>query len=77
MTATPSIDMSAWLHEQLAQASPDLLRAMVSSLRRRPSDKTGFAELSAPRRVPRPSGRGRRPIMSTVPSGSASGTSLG
>jgi putative transposase len=31
MTATPSIDMSAWLHEQLAQASPDLLRAMVSS----------------------------------------------
>ena len=31
MTAPPSIDMSAWLHEQLAQASPDLLRAMVSS----------------------------------------------
>jgi len=31
MTATPSIDMSAWLHEQLAQASPDLLRAMVST----------------------------------------------
>jgi transposase-like protein len=31
MTATPSIDMSGWLHEQLAQASPDLLRAMVST----------------------------------------------
>ncbi len=31
MAATPSIDMSGWLHEQLAQASPDLLRAMVST----------------------------------------------
>jgi len=31
MTATPSIDVSAWLDEQLAQASPDLLRAMVST----------------------------------------------
>ena len=31
MTAVPSIDMSGWLHEQLAQASPDLLRAMVST----------------------------------------------
>ncbi|MCU1657478.1 MAG: Mobile element protein [Pseudonocardiales bacterium] len=31
MGATPSIDMSGWLHEQLAQASPDLLRAMVRS----------------------------------------------
>ena len=31
MTASPSIDVSGWLHEQLAQASPDLLRAMVST----------------------------------------------
>ena len=31
MAATPSMDMSGWLHEQLAQASPDLLRAMVST----------------------------------------------
>jgi transposase-like protein len=31
MAATPSIDMSGWLHEQLAQASPDLLRAMVAT----------------------------------------------
>jgi transposase-like protein len=31
MAATPSIDMSGWLQEQLAQASPDLLRAMVST----------------------------------------------
>jgi putative transposase len=31
MAVRPSIDMSGWLHEQLAQASPDLLRAMVSS----------------------------------------------
>ena len=31
MAAVPSIDMSGWLHEQLAQASPDLLRQMVTS----------------------------------------------
>jgi putative transposase len=31
MAATPSIDVSGWLEEQLAQASPDLLRAMVST----------------------------------------------
>jgi len=29
MAAGPSIDVSGWLEEQLAQASPDLLRAMV------------------------------------------------
>jgi putative transposase len=31
MAAGPSIDMSGWLEEQLAQASPDLLRSMVQS----------------------------------------------
>ena len=31
MTAGPGIDMSGWLHEQLDQASPDLLRGMVRS----------------------------------------------
>jgi len=31
MAAAPSIDMSGWLAEQLAQASPDLLRAMVGT----------------------------------------------
>jgi putative transposase len=31
MAATPSIDVSGWLEEQLAQASPDLLRAMVAT----------------------------------------------
>ena len=31
MAAVPSIDMSGWLHEQLAQASPDLLRPMVTT----------------------------------------------
>src|ERR1700744_826153 len=31
MAAGPSIDVSGWLEEQLAQASPDLLRAMVQS----------------------------------------------
>ena len=31
MTATPSIDLSGWLAEQLAQASPDLLRQMIKT----------------------------------------------
>ncbi len=31
MAATPSIDMSGWLSEQLAQASPDLLREMLTT----------------------------------------------
>ncbi len=30
--ARPSIDMSGWLAEQLAQASPDLLREMITNL---------------------------------------------
>jgi putative transposase len=32
MTALPSIDVSGWLHEQLGQASPDLLRAMLGTV---------------------------------------------
>jgi transposase-like protein len=31
MTASPSIDLSGWLTEQLAQASPDLLRQMITT----------------------------------------------
>jgi transposase-like protein len=31
MTALPSIDLSGWLSEQLVQASPDLLRAMLTT----------------------------------------------
>ena len=31
MTATPSIDLPAWMAEQLSQASPDLLRQMVQT----------------------------------------------
>jgi putative transposase len=31
MTATPSIDLPGWMTEQLAQASPDLLRQMVQT----------------------------------------------
>ena len=31
MAAGPSIDVSGWLEEQVAQASPDLLRSMVQS----------------------------------------------
>jgi transposase-like protein len=31
MTARPSIDMSGSLSEELAQASPDLLRSMVKT----------------------------------------------
>ena len=29
MTATPSIELPAWMAEQLSQASPELLRRMV------------------------------------------------
>ena len=29
MTAETNLDMSGWMHEQLEQASPDLLRSMV------------------------------------------------
>ena len=32
MTATPSIDLSGRMSEQLSQASPDLLRQMVQPL---------------------------------------------
>ena len=31
MTATPSIDLPAWMVEQLSQASPDLLRQMFQT----------------------------------------------
>jgi putative transposase len=31
MTAPSSIDLSGWLHEQLAEASPDLLRQMITT----------------------------------------------
>ena len=31
MAAGPSIDVSGWLEERLAQASPDLLRSMVQA----------------------------------------------
>ena len=31
MTATPSIDLSGWLTAQLDQASPDLLRQMITT----------------------------------------------
>ena len=31
MTADTNIDMSGWIHEQLEQASPDLLRSMVQA----------------------------------------------
>jgi hypothetical protein len=32
MTATPSIELPAWMAEQLSQASPDLLRQMVQNI---------------------------------------------
>jgi putative transposase len=31
MAARPSVDVPAWLDDQLAQASPDLLRAMLTT----------------------------------------------
>src|SRR5579875_830196 len=36
MAAGPSIDVSGWLEEQLAQASPDLLRSMVQTFAEAP-----------------------------------------
>jgi transposase-like protein len=57
MAAVPSIDMSGWLHEQLAQASPDLLRSMVTrfaeALMSAEADAVcgaGYGERSAERR---------------------------
>ena len=41
MAAGPSIDVSGWLEEQLAQASPDLLRAMVADVRRSADGRRG------------------------------------
>jgi putative transposase len=56
MTAGSSIDMSGWLHEQLDQAGPDLLRGMVRSfaqaLRSAGADAVcgaGYGERSADR----------------------------
>ena len=34
MTAETNLDMSGWMHEQLEQASPDLLRSMVQLFER-------------------------------------------
>jgi putative transposase len=31
MTVTPSIDLPAWMTEQLSQAGPDLLRSMIQA----------------------------------------------
>jgi putative transposase len=31
MTVTPSIDLPAWMTEQLSQASPDLVRSMIKT----------------------------------------------
>jgi hypothetical protein len=31
MTAPPSIDLSGWLSEHLGQASPDVLRQMITA----------------------------------------------
>ena len=54
MTATPSIDLSGWLSEQLTQASPDLLRAMLTTfvqalMAPRPTRSAGLATASAAR----------------------------
>jgi hypothetical protein len=35
MAARPSVEVSGWLDTQLAQVSPDLLRAMLKTLPRR------------------------------------------
>src|ERR1700722_15712867 len=48
MTAGPSIDVSGWLEEQLAQASPDLLRAMVTTFAEALMGAEGDAVCGAP-----------------------------
>jgi hypothetical protein len=35
MTATPSIELPAWMAEQLSQSSPDLLRQIIQISPRR------------------------------------------
>jgi hypothetical protein len=48
MTATPSIDLPAWMAEQLSHANPDLLRQMVQISA---DDRPGFGTKgSAPAR---------------------------
>ena len=55
MAAAPSIDLSGWLSEQLAQASPDLLRAMVATFVRGADGRRGGRGVR--RRVRRPQRR--------------------
>ena len=43
MTATPSIDLPGWMTEQLSQASPDLLRAMIRTFAEALMSGTGWA----------------------------------
>ena len=54
MTAGPSIDVSGWLEEQLAQASPDLLREMVKTFAETLMSAEADAVCGAPYGMPGP-----------------------
>ncbi len=41
MTANPSIDPAVFLHEQLAQASPDLMRDLLGTFINAPAERSG------------------------------------
>ena len=48
MAAVPSIDVSGWLSEQLAQASPDLLREMITTFAQALMGATGPVIVNRP-----------------------------
>jgi hypothetical protein len=52
MAAGPSIDVSGWLEEQLAQASPDLLRSMVQTFASKTTGATRSVKGGASSRRP-------------------------
>ena len=55
MTAGPSIDLPAWMTEQLSQASPDLLRQMVQTFAEAlmSADADGIVEVRADQLAPK------------------------
>ena len=55
MAAGPSIDVTGWLEEQLAQASPDLLRSMVQTFAEALMGAEADAVCGDPRPACRPS----------------------
>ena len=69
MAAVPRIDMSGWLSEQLEQASPDLLRAMVATF----AEALMGAEADAVCGAPRSGSAARSGSTPVTATGSGSG----